>query len=253
MQCVWTVSSLYSTIMYEHLNNIGLENYIKKCCGGKTHEDSWLRGLDTFVGRIEKDSIEVLRLKFSKISNHSQITDTLNEVMVACIFHPLATFIKEGTYKTPDLYDKSRNVYVEIKSLNEGDDEKERHKSDSFLDISRVLSETEKSIKKQKILENIYKKACDHFSKATCQLNNQGIIYLVYDYNLFFRDKTGTNNQPCFTNTQVKIVSQNDVLACIRKATDDFIKIHPCISISPVYFGELRNRIIELYSSFTNC
>lgn len=239
--------------MYEHLNNIGLENYIKKCCGGETHEDSWLSGLDTFVGRIEKNSIEVLQSKFSKISNHSQITDTLNEVMVASIFHPLASFIKEGARKTPDLYDKSKKIYIEIKSLNEGDDEKERHKSDSFSDISSALSETDRNIKKQKILENIYKKACDHFSKATCQLNNRGIIYLVYDFNLFFRDKIGTKNQPRFTNTQIKIVSQNDVLACVRKAKDDFIRVHPRISISPVYFGELRNRIIELYPSFTNC
>jgi len=159
--------------MYENLQAINLTKFLNKCCGSANWvKENWLVSLDSFVGILSEENKKTLKSKINNNLNHYQANDILNEIMVACAFHPKAHFVKEYGQKSYDLFDNSSDLKIEIKTLNEGDDEKERHEQDKFLGISKGLTDTEIQNKKIKITEIIRKKCLDHLSKALCQIDN---------------------------------------------------------------------------------
>ncbi|MFA5991063.1 MAG: hypothetical protein WC794_02330 [Candidatus Doudnabacteria bacterium] len=215
--------------MYKNLNKIGLKGWIDVACGGASIEDKWLRGLDTYLSKLSSINITVLKSKFSKKLTHLQKNDLLHELEVACAFHPQSKFLKENETH-PDLFDTTTNTYIEVKSLNEGLDEQTRHLQNSYISIDAVLSEKIKNKLKNETLSIINKKALFHSDKASEQLTNKGIIYLVWDYNKLIDGYPG-------------IISTIDVSHLFKNFVTVFSKDHFKIKIIPIYFAELRNHV----------
>lgn len=231
--------------MYDNLKTINLTEYLNKCCGGPNWiKDSWLVSLDYFVGTLSDENKTIIKSKFKNNQELPRQNDMLNEIMIACAFHPTASFIEEKeNEKTYDLFDNSLNLKIEVKSLNEGDDEKERHKQDSFSDWLIHLSDSELQNEKIKITANISKKCNDHFSKAVHQLDNCGKIYLIYDYNLLSRENIGTDKEPTFAKTHHSVLLKKDIEKAIQNYLNDFSKCHSKIFAEAIYFGDLREKV----------
>lgn len=224
--------------MYENLKKICLEDYLNIAFGNiKWHHVDWLVVLDKFIGRISKENLDILKKKNCDTSNHFQKNDVLNEIMIACAYYPGADFIKEDNIiQKPDLYDSYVNTYVEVKTLNVGDDEKKRYElmdknNNVFTSVSTLLKEEEKFRKVNEIRFAVEKKCLEHFNKAASQLKGKGRIYLVYDYNLF-------HNLQHFN-----LFPKECVLQVITKCINDFLKYHTDIMIQAVYFADLREKI----------
>lgn len=230
--------------MYENLKVINLTKFLNKCCGGTNWiKEKWLLSLDSFIRTLSENDKNVLKLKIKNNLEHYQINDVVNEIMIACAYHPKANFVKEDQNKSYDLFDSSSNLKIEVKTLNEGDDEKERHKQDKFLGISKGLTDTEIQNKKIKITEIIRKKCLDHLSKASCQINNSGKIYLIYDYNLLTSENIGTKKQAVYKNYHPSNFSKKEAEKIIQNCLDNFSKRHPKVFIEAIYFGDLREKV----------
>lgn len=212
--------------MYPNLIKLNLEDYIKHACGGSLQEDKFFRSLDTFVGSLSEDNIEILSKKFNKNAPHSEISDLLHEVEVACAFHPKANFLENG----PDL---ENGVFIEVKALNESKGEQARHESNSSSFISRVLSTEEKMEECKLVCEAIYNKATYHLEKANSQLRGKGLIYLIWDYNVLLHGEDGQVHSP-ISNSKCIIQTQ------VEKTISEFQDSHPCLTIKSFYFGDLR-------------
>ena len=248
--------------MYKNLININLEEYLNKCCGSKTwHEESWLLKLDTFVGTLSKENLNTLRSKFSITKNsqqtkekHRQDTNKLNEVMVACAYHPNARFIPEvDGQQTPDLFDESLDLQIEVKSLNEGKDEEDRHDNQepnkAEIYINKAISVSELEEKKKATATFFETKKCKYLiDNAISQLKGSGKIYLIYDYNLFSRDNIGSEKEPVYTALHPAPLSKEGVKKIIENYCINFEVAHPSISIEVIYFGDLREKIISFSS-----
>ncbi|OGF25870.1 hypothetical protein A2331_04770 [Candidatus Falkowbacteria bacterium RIFOXYB2_FULL_34_18] len=232
--------------MYDNLQKINLTEYLNKCCGGTNWvKESWLVFLDSYVGLLSKENTNILKLKINNNLNHYQINDIVNEIMIACVYHPEANFFKENNKKTFDLFDKNLNLKIEVKTLNEGDDEKERHKQDKFICISKCLNVLEEKNEKQQTKKIIYKKCTDHLTKASSQINNKGKIYLIYDYNTLTSENIGTKKEPRFTRTHRSALSKDDIKNEINNFLNNFSKNHPQITVEAIYFGDLRDKVIN--------
>jgi hypothetical protein len=230
--------------MYENLQAINLTKFLNKCCGSANWvKESWLVSLDSFVGTLSEENKKKLKSKINNNLSHYQTNDIVNEIMVACAFHPKAHFVKEDGRKSYDLFDNSSGLKIEVKTLNEGDDEKERHKQDKFLGISRSLTNTEIQNKKIKITEIIRKKCLDHLTKALCQIDNSGKIYLIYDYNLLISENIGTKKKAVYKNYHPSNFPKKEAEKIIQNCLDDFSKCHLKVFIEAIYFGDLREKV----------
>src|SRR3989339_198556 len=177
--------------MYDNLQKINLTEYLNKCCGGTNWvKESWLVFLDSYVGLLSKENTNILKLKINNNLNHYQINDIVNEIMIACVYHPEANFFKEN----------------------------------------------------KKI---IYKKCTDHLTKASSQINNKGKIYLIYDYNTLTSENIGTKKEPRFTRTHRSALSKDDIKNEINNFLNNFSKNHPQITVEAIYFGDLRDKVIN--------
>ncbi len=232
--------------MYKNLTNVGLKEYLDVLCGGPMwHEDSWLKKLDIFAGTLSEENLRIVRLKFGVNDTHQQKDDNVNELMIACAYHPTADFIptQEGR-KTSDLFDRSRNLKIEVKFLHEGEDETNRHRSDEFCAFSRPLSGSELERRKTATTTFLGTKKCQELlDKAVSQLEDEGKIYLVYDYNLLSRDNRGTREEPNWTAPVHAPLSGEEVGKVIKNYCTNFLTAYPNVSIEVIYFGDLRKRV----------
>lgn len=233
--------------MYNNLKLIGLTKYLNKCCGSKNWvREGWLVALGIFVGTLTEENKNILISKIRKGLEHYQINDIVNEVMIACAFHSRANFMGENDQKSCDLFEVDSNLKIEVKTLNEGDDEKERHKQNKFLCISKRLSDAETLNEKQDTKIIIYKKCNDHLEKAATQIDNKGEIYLIYDYNLLSSKNAGSKEEPLYTQTHRSATPEEEVKNIIKNCVNEFTKNRPEISIEVIYFGDLRNKVANL-------
>lgn len=219
--------------MYKKLKELGIEQYIQNACGGKIRQDKYFNALEKFIESLSSENFCILRNKFKGLNNRSQIKDLLNEVAVACAFHPKACFNNNG----PDFYDNG--ICIEIKTINESKEETERHKQDYFMAISTCLTEEAKNNEKKLIIHAIKNKVFFHLEKAKKQLAGNGLIYLIWDYDNFLH---GEDNQ-----VHPKIINEPVAQKCIRLSIEEFIKKYPNINIKiKDYFFEKLEKEVSL-------
>ncbi len=218
--------------MYPNLNNIGLADFIAKSCGGTEQEDPCFRSLDNFVKELSKENINILESKFSKNKSHMQKNDSLNELKIMLLFHPNADFVEESAAKSPDLYDKERNCYIEVKTLRESHVEQGRHEIGNTLNIVSVaLTDEERESANIKAISAIKKKAEEHLQKASKQLKDKGIAYLIWDFDNLFR------------GAHKRVVSREEVEKTIMQTVRTLEENKPCLHIRPYYFEDLNKKI----------
>ncbi|PIR76238.1 MAG: hypothetical protein COU32_03135 [Candidatus Magasanikbacteria bacterium CG10_big_fil_rev_8_21_14_0_10_42_10] len=227
--------------MYENLNNIGLKDFLVKCCGGTIHEDPWLRSLDSYVSTLSSQNLISIKQKIRPGLTDNQKNDLLHEIEIALVFHPKADFVQENNEKKePDLFDPSTGINIEIKSLNEGEDEQERHaKGGKLLIQNKALQDEEKADLKYRIFQILKNKTKYHLECAVKQLNNNGRVYLVFDYDNFIRENTGL---------YPGIIDEEETKKVIEDFIDSSIK-YKNISVTTIYHGNLREMVKAAGSS----
>lgn len=234
--------------LYKNLKKINLEGYLNECCGSKNwHRESWLLKLDTFVGTLSEENLNTLRSKFVETKNdqeakerHRQYSDELNEVMVACGYHPTALFVqRQDNKKTYDLFDKALNLKIEVKTLNESVDEQIRHNNQkpntATTYIGKALSDSELENIRKSIIVSLEKKCSDKLTEAVCQLENEGKIYLIYDYDILFKNLDHLMTHAPLSKEEIKRIIEN---YCINFST-----VHNNIAIESIYFEDLREKV----------
>lgn len=216
--------------MYPKLNELGLSEYVSKYCGGSTQQNKYFNKIEKFIDSMSKTNYDVLKSKFKGNTQHSAITDLLREIEIAYLFHPKANFI-DGP--GPDL---ENGTNIEVKSLNEGKEENERHEnSNTFSFISHQQSDGEKRKENQDTIEAIKNKINFHLEKANAQLNGNGLIYLIWDYNLILHSTDGSKHISSIDKEEAKRITDECVIS--------FIKCHPCLTIRHYYFEDIREMI----------
>lgn len=230
--------------MYKFLSSVGLEDYLVKCCGGVLHEDSWLRSLDVYVSRLSLENLAIIKEKINEGLAHLQKNDLLHEIEIALVFYPNAIFAKEiNGEKSPDLIDPTSGISIEVKTLNEGLDEQDRHTKDSFLGFGKALNDGEKEKLRAEILQILRKKTQYHLRRAAHQLNNNGKIYLIFDYNFIYRENIGTKAVPVYIDPHVNIIDDKETKEVIGDEAKTFAQSLSSISVEIIYHGDLREMV----------
>ncbi len=224
--------------MYNYLKTIGLEKYLDEYfCNRTWKRESYLEKLDLFVsGKSEKQKV-VLKDKFQINKTHRQLNDHVNEIKVACAYHPLAIFIKEDGELSPDLLDNS--LKIEIKTINESGDEAERHENmepdRGYFYFGRRLTEKEETDTKVNVSRSVENKCLYHLNKATKQIENSGRIYLIYDWDILFKqDQNSRIHAP---------LTKNDIKNILESTSNNFCKNCSNVSIKIVSTEELKNDV----------
>ncbi|MBU6501018.1 MAG: hypothetical protein KGJ89_02740 [Patescibacteria group bacterium] len=143
-----------------------------------------VENINKFLSNIEIPQQRILRKKFSSVGSLDQIFDKIAELLVAIELRDERPLFMEESDGGPDLYLQTSEKWVEIKRINESDDEK------SFLEVLEkkkvIVSDSSEELARQAGMVNaVNKKADDALSKATKQVGNrQGIIYLIYSLDL---------------------------------------------------------------------
>lgn len=226
-------------IMYDHLKTIGLEKYLHVYFWNyQWKNELHLDKLDSFIANKSQEQKEVLRKKFQTLNNqldktHRQLNDLFNEIKIACVYHPAAMFKEESEGLSSDLLDGS--VKVEIKTLNESNDEAERHASmnsgEGHVYHGSVLTEEQKAEVKFAVI----KKCLYHLNKAVKQVNSNGKVYLVYDYDFMFRQGSNSYVMAPLKDEEVKNI--------LKSTCNDFSKEYPDVSITVVSMSELKEGV----------
>jgi hypothetical protein len=215
--------------MYTKLKILGLEKYICNFCGGSIQQNKYFNKIENFIDTLSTKNFSVLELKFKGNKNFSEIADLLHEIEIACLFHPKATFNNDA----PDL--EENGIGIEVKSLNEGKEEQDRHKSNKFLSISKTLTYNKNFEEKNNTVDAIKNKINYHLKKADDQLKGKGLIYLIWDYNLLLHSADGGIHKGT--------VDKEEMNRIISEYVDEFIKNHSCLNIKHYYFGDIIEMI----------
>ncbi len=228
--------------MFDNLKKINLEKYLESYTGDISKE-MWLIALDDFISTLSEENINVLQSKINLEQNVYRINDLVYEIMIACVYHPKAIFVEESkkkNQKTYDLFDEKSNLKVEIKSLNEGDDEKERHKKNEFLcNVAKALTESEK----EKLISIIKKKCVKILEKAVEQIESKGKIYMIWDRNLFTSENIGTKYEPKYTQTRPTNLNDDEFSKIVKECIPIFS--NESIIIETLFFGDLQNKVAQ--------
>ncbi len=224
--------------MYGHLVKIGLDFYLDKSCGGKNwHEESWLINLDAFIGSLSEKNLSTLKNKFSKEKTQLQNNDIVHEVMIMCAYHPDAILIPEQKIKTCDLFDESLDLNIEVKTLNESREEQVRHEENKIINQVGKVSDVGLVNRKENVIAAIKKKCSEKIYKAIDQIPpyKKGKIYLVYDYDHYFKNLDGTRSHAP--------LSKKEVHKVIEYACRDFLTSRTRIEFEIIFHGDLKDKI----------
>lgn len=206
--------------LYQSLIEIGLENYLKKRGNGTIYSEPHTLKINSFVENLPNDQKEILRDKINKKKNetHTQHNDVFHEIGIACAFYDNVKFLpEEQDKKTPDF--NSNDIYVEVKSINNSDIERERQEelgTGPQVDISPALTSTDLDKIKKEYINSVSKKFEEHINKAKEQLNsNGGHIWVVYaiDSPPKFHENINKEIENSFNEIIKKLQSEN---FCIR-------------------------------------
>lgn len=219
-------------MMYPELTKFGLENYIKTACGGSIQSDPYFSALERFSSGLSEGNKKVLMDKFKGQSN-AQMNDLLNEVAVACVFHPKAQF---NAPDRPDL--TADGVNIEVKTLNESAQERQRHTSSFFSSISPALNTIDLSNEYDLIEQALKNKVTSHLKKAKNQLNGVGLVYLIWDYDNLLHGEDGhvhVNN----------IVREGEARTIIESVVGKFVYEHQRLTVKNYYFEKLQELVAD--------
>lgn len=217
--------------MYENLLQLNLEGYIKKYCGGAVTKNKYLKNLDLFIGNLSEDNLDILKNKFKGNKEFSETSNLLREIEIALLFHPQANFRRESG---PDLEDNG--TLIEVKSINEGKEEAERHTNNSFFSISTLLSERELKKEQTETIKAVKGKLVQHLEKAHKQINSKGLIYIIWDYNTFiYRNNGQVHKNGALTKNKIGLT--------IKATCLEFNKKFPEVIIRNYYFADIINMI----------
>lgn len=211
--------------LYSSLIEIGLEDFLKTRGGGSIIEEKWTVNQDAFISNITDEQKRVLKNKIEKKKNetHSQHNDIFHEISIACAFYNNVNFIEENNaVPTPDFC--SGNVNVEVKSINNSNEEKVRLWEPDKGQRCENITENFKTLSVQAVV----KKFKYHVEKAKKQLGEEGghvwIVYAVDSPPNFHEDE----------KLQLEIESK----------FDEIIKTSPIkYKIRYIHFGKLRDEI----------
>ena len=227
--------------MYQSLYSVGLKSYLDEYFFNREYlQEPWLTKIDKFVGNLSDVQQSVLREKFKPNITHLSANDLVNEVMIACVHHPTADFIREATdRKTFDLFDESFNLKIEVKTLNESEGEQIRHNNqkpnEGRVNIGKCLSGKELEDRKKSIIISLQKKCLDKLSKAVCQLESKGKIYLIYDYDILFGTSEGSRTHAPMSGEEVGKI--------VKDYCTQFLTGYPDVAIEVTCLEDLRARV----------
>jgi hypothetical protein len=224
--------------MYPKLIELGLKEYISRFCGGDIQKDGYLGAIEGFLAGLSEKNFCILKKKFKGDKEYSEFADLLHEIEIAYLFHKEAEFNADAGAEFTDT-----GRHVEVKSLNEGDEERERHKKDKFSCVSRILNPVEIAREKRMTISAIENKISFHLEKANKQLKGDGLIYLVWDYNLLnYTDKRNATDSG-EKEAHEGLFKKEEVDRLVRECVDRFVREHPRLEIKHYYFADIRDMI----------
>lgn len=210
-------------MLYKNLVDIGLKEYLNSIFSN----DEWfsvayLEKLDIFVAKKDNLQKEILRRKFQPIKDHTSANDHFYELMIALVFHHNGLFQdSQSVISSPDLIDGG--ICIEVKNINAEPEEIERIKKIVPDTISHGPFPSDLNFKKRFTEKFSYR-----VDKGKKQINNDGIIYLIWDT----AGKGSTKRKP-----------EIDIL--LNKLSSEEMERNPGVKIITLNFADLRRMVAE--------
>jgi len=147
----------------------------------------YLQKIDILLNKSDINQLEILKKNFQSIKQTGQLLDKLVELLIAYKFLDQEPKFFDDNDSKPDIHLQKNNKYIEVKRINISDEEKKimnnfQSKRGQMLDRNIFSKLSKQNIGEQALI----KKAKEQIGKAIKQLNEKGIIDLVY-----FLDSTG--------------------------------------------------------------
>lgn len=204
--------------MYRNLINIGLEHYLDSYfCNNNYIDDKCIENINNYVGTLEEAQKKILLEKFQNQRDLTRLNDMFYELWIAYVYHQNAFFQDEQG--SVDMIDSG--VSIEVKNINTTPEELDRIK-----DIKPGIINTGPFPREINIEERFKERFERHFIKAEKQLNNNGIIYLIWDTTLYNFDA----NKEKITRILNNLIKE-------KQSSNPNIKITHC------YFGDLKRKV----------
>jgi hypothetical protein len=159
----------------------------------------YLPKIDVLLNKIEINQREILKKNFQSIKQTGQLLDKLVELLIAYKFLDQEPKFFDDNDGSPDIYLQKNNKYIEVKRINMSDKEKKVMnclKSKPGQMFARNISS--KLSKQSKGEQALTKKVKEQINKAIKQLNEKGIIYLVYFLDSTSHIKSGNSRKRFF-------------------------------------------------------
>ena len=168
------------------LKSIGLQSYLEKRGGGVIYPEPHVLAVNHFVEGLPGAQKEILKEKISQKERetHIQLNNIFHEICVACALYENVEFLPEDQPgKHPDF--KSGDINVEVKSINNSDEERARQ---DYLAINVRSCKIKQCLNTKKTEEwrvrcvnSVNRKFQEHVNKAKEQLRPEGgEIWIVY-------------------------------------------------------------------------
>jgi hypothetical protein len=171
--------------LYKSLFGIGLEDYLRQKGNNNIYQETYILKIDFFVENLPKEQKKILKEKISKKKSetHAQHNDIFHEISIACAFYDKVNFLQENN-KTKASDFCSNGIYIEVKTINNSNIERERQdelNKGRHSEVSPALTQAETEKIKKEYIDCLGKKFTDHINKAKEQLNSRGgHIWVVY-------------------------------------------------------------------------
>lgn len=207
--------------MYENLVEIGLKEYLNEYFFNQAwFSESYLEKLDSYVNTLNLEQKEILRKKYSKISDHRSANDHFYELMVGSVFHPKGTYPDDNVDGgSPDIIDN--NMMIEVKAINAPAAEIEREKTIIPDSVSHGPFPDDVDFESR-----FKEKFAYRVNRAKKQISDKGLIYIIWNSTL----KGWSERKP-------QIEALLDELS--KSAESDCVGI----KIRPICFEDLRKMI----------
>lgn len=144
---------------------------------------SRLEKLNVFLDNISEEQLNILKKKFKGTSNFYTVHDYLAEIVVAEKYNKdEPVFLPESKQKTPDIYLKKKNEYVEVKVIQSSDSYKEWEEMMTQVksDLGTALPKTKDDALKEG-LPFLTRDAKCKIARGIEQLKGKdGFIHLLY-------------------------------------------------------------------------
>ncbi len=206
---------------YTNLVNIGLRDYLNTYFFYKEwYRETYLERLDTFVACKSDEQKNILIKKFEHLTDHVIINDHLYELMIGAVFHPNGAFQNVTLGSSPDIIDQGVNI--EIKNINSEPEEIERVKIMIPNTVSYGPFPSDSDFENR-----LRKKFLLRVDQGKKQIQNKGIIYIIWDTSLKGSTERIPKIEKLFRNL---CVEEKKLSPDVTIVTFDFEKLRRLVS-----------------------